>query len=100
MNPSSLYHSYTIPQGAMVRVSDHMGNLHNHKLKHSQQFHDGDRVFPEMMTEGLEKEILFQEWGIGGALTLKHLDARGFVIFATGKSKWPYMIVKGFGLGL
>ena len=94
MNSPSLYHSYTIPQGAMVRVSDPMGILHDHRLKHSQQFHDGDRVLPEMLTEGLEKEGLFQ------GLTLKHLDAKGYVIFATGKAKWPYMVVKGFALGL
>ena len=88
---SALFQSYTIPQGAPVRVCDDVGFLHQHKLKHTQQFNDGDRMYPSM------KDMSFRS--IKGpeveVVSLAHLESRGYKVFATGRKRWPYIVAGG-----
>ena len=85
---SALFQSYTIPRGAPVRVCDDKGYLHKHKLKHTQQFTDSDRMYATF------KDMTFVEVG-RGALNLAHLEATGFIVFATGRERWPYIVCGG-----
>ena len=85
---NTLFQSYTVPRGAPVRVCDNKGCLHKHKLKHTQQFHDGDRMYATF------KDMTFVE-DCGRVINLAHLEATGFIVFSTGREKWPYMVCGG-----
>ncbi len=89
----ALFQSYTIPQGAPVRVCDDLGFLHTHKLKHTQQFNDGDRMYASM------KDMSFRSTKGHTVLvvSLAHLESTGFVVFATGRERWPYIVCGGHG---
>lgn len=77
--------TYTIPQGAPVRVCDSTGLLHEHKLKNIQFFHDCDRAYASM------ENLAFRP-GETDVLGLAELESQGFIIFKTGCEKWPYIV--------
>ena len=85
----ALFQSYTIPQGAPVRVCDDIGFLHTHKLKHTQQFHDGDRMYAKDMSFRTIKGPTVL------VVSLAELESKGFVVFATGRERWPYIVCGG-----
>jgi len=84
----ALFQSYVIPQGAPVRVCCHRGFLHKHKLKHAQQFNDDDRVFASMI------DLSFRD-GPTGVIGVAELESKGFIVFKTGREKWPYIVAGG-----
>lgn len=91
----ALFQSYTIPQGAPVRVCDNKGFLHKHKLKHTQEFHDGDRMYASF--KDMSFRVVDGQWSSPTivVVSLAHLEASGFIVFATGRERWPYIVAGG-----
>ena len=97
----ALFQSYTIPQGAPVRVCDNKGFLHKHKLKHTQEFNDGDRMYASL--KDMSFRVVDGQWLVDGqwpsptivVVSLAHLEASGFIVFATGRERWPYIVAGG-----